>query len=102
MVNDLEINQQINPFDPLVKQIESRGMTLEEAFIVFDGNGDQILTLQELRDGIKNLELNMSEELILELSKQIDQDSDGVLTKQEFLNTISPPLEVRKEFRNIL
>ena len=49
IINDIHITEKVNPFDPLVRAIEEKGMSLEDAFNLFDGNGDQILTLQELR-----------------------------------------------------
>lgn len=37
--------QRVNPLEPVVKKIESKGITVEQAFELFDEDGDEVLTL---------------------------------------------------------
>ena len=43
-----------NPLDSVVKKIERSGYTLDQAFNLFDDNGDQVLTIMEIKDGLRN------------------------------------------------
>ena len=42
-----------NPLDSVVKKIEAKGMTVEQAFDLFDDDGDEVLTITEIKEGIK-------------------------------------------------
>jgi hypothetical protein len=44
--------EKTNPLDSVVKKIEDCGYTLEQAFILFDDNGDQVLTIKEIKEGL--------------------------------------------------
>jgi len=43
-----------SPLDSIVKKFERHGYTVEQAFNLFDDNGDNLLTLKEITDGIRD------------------------------------------------
>ena len=46
--------------------------------------------------------MKLSEVEIKKLIKRIDSNSDGVLTKEEFLNSLDPPLQIKREYKRIM
>lgn len=55
----LEI-EKINPLEPVVKKIEATGNTLEQTFILLDDNCDELLTLLEIKEGLKNMGVSLT------------------------------------------
>eukprot|EP00347_Sterkiella_histriomuscorum_P000238 403376652 len=94
--------EKINPLDSIVKKIENKGMTLEQAFNLFDDDGDEVLTVQEIKNGIKMQGIALLDTEMLDLIKAIDANSDGVLTLEEWINTLNPKFDAEKEFRAIM
>ncbi len=43
-----------NRLESVVRKIEMRGYTLDMCFTLFDDNGDEILSIQEIKDGLRN------------------------------------------------
>ena len=82
--------EKVNPLEPVVKKIEERGFTLEMAFSLLDDNCDEILTIQEITTGLKNIGVDLTNEEYKELVKSIDRNGDGVLTLEEFVQTMQP------------
>jgi len=48
-----KIAERENPLDPIVRRFEANGYTPEQAFIMLDDNCDDVLTLKEIKDGLK-------------------------------------------------
>jgi Ca2+-binding EF-hand superfamily protein len=55
-------------------------------FEEFDGDGDGVMTKEELRLLMAALGENLNEAMIEELVSQIDQDSNGTVDCEEFLH----------------
>ena len=49
-----------NPLESIVTKIEKNGYTLEQAFMLLDDNGDELLTMKEVKDGIATLGVNLT------------------------------------------
>ena len=64
--------------------LRDRGLYLQDAFQLFDHDGDAFLTPDELYGGIEWLGINMSSEQVRELVSQIDENADGEITWKEF------------------
>jgi len=90
------------PLDSLVKKFEAQGYTVEQAFHLFDENGDGILTIKEVRAGFRDQELDALDSEIDALVKAIDKDTNGVVSLDEWVAVLSPKLEVEKDFRAIM
>ena len=45
---DTLIQEKVNPLESVVKKIEDCGYTLEQVFILFDDNSDEVLTIKEV------------------------------------------------------
>ena len=60
-----------------------------DVFAKYDLNGDGIMSVTELRGAFQDLGINMSDEAITELQKELDTNNDGVVSiaeLQEFWN----------------
>lgn len=59
---------------------------LREAFAVFDGNGDGMITVEELSLVLKSLGLKEGErvEACREMIKKVDMNGDGMINFEEF------------------
>lgn len=55
----------------------------------FDINRDGLITFDELSEGLKSIEVRISEKEKLALMKEIDKDRDNAISKQELFNALS-------------
>jgi hypothetical protein len=93
-----------DPIDAVVNKIERQGMSLAQVFAQLDEDGDRVLTLGEIRAQIgkvgKDVDLTADEiDLIM---KKLDENSDGIVTIDEFLALLDPKLAVQKEYRALI
>jgi len=87
-------------FDEFVLMMDSRSNTanvvvdeLEEAFKVFDKNGDGHITAEELSSIMRSLGQEIDRETIDLMIKSVDTDGDGTISIKEFRKMMSdgPP-----------
>lgn len=55
-----KLEKKENPLEPVVDKIAARGYTLEQCFTLFDENGDEILSKEEIKEGLKNQEIKLT------------------------------------------
>jgi Ca2+-binding EF-hand superfamily protein len=93
------------PIEALVKKLEQNGYTVEQAFELFDvGNEgkEKLLSVKEITDGFRELEINALDTEIQALVKVIDADQSGFVTLKEWQAILKPKLEVEKQFRTMM
>jgi len=83
-----------NPCDSIVKKIEAKGYDLEQIFQVLDDNMDELLTTNEIKMGLKFQGIELLDTEMKTLLQQIDKNSDGVLTLDEWIECLKPKFEV--------
>ena len=91
-----------NPLEPVVKKLEEKGMTPAQAFGVLDEDEDEVLTKQEITDGLKMLEVDLLDTEWTDLMNTIDADGDGVLTMDEWENVLTPKINAQRDFIKIM
>jgi Ca2+-binding EF-hand superfamily protein len=96
------LKEKVSPLDSLVKKFERQGYTVEQAFYLFDDNGDGLLTSKEIRAGFRDQELDALDTEIDALVVAIDKDANGMVSLPEWVAVLSPKLEVEKDFRAIM
>lgn len=96
------LKDKVSPLDSLVKKFERQGYTVEQAFYLFDDNGDGLLTSKEIRAGFRDQELDALDSEIDALVIAIDKDANGMVSLPEWVAVLSPKLEVEKDFRAIM
>ena len=99
---DKTVKEKDTPMQTLVKRFEECGWTVEQAFDIFDDNGDGVLTVKEIREGFKNEELNVQDSEVQALVNIIDADTNGVVSLPEWVTVLKPKLEAEKDFRAIM
>lgn len=60
------------------------GYDTESAFDMLDDNGDGVLTIKEIKDGMAFHNISLTPEQWDEFLKIIDANSDGILTLDEW------------------
>jgi len=93
-----------DPIDAVVNKIERQGMSLELVFAQLDEDEDRVLTLGEIRAQIGKLgkDVDLTADEVDLIMKKLDENSDGVVTKEEFLALLDPKLAVQKEYRALI
>lgn len=54
-----KIKQPENPLESVVAKLESMGYTAEQAFLAFDWDGDEVLTIAEIKEGFRANNINL-------------------------------------------
>ncbi|CAL9164593.1 unnamed protein product, partial [Musa hybrid cultivar] len=68
----------------------------QEAFCLFDKDGDGCITLEELGTVIKSLGQDPSEEELQEMIREVDSDGNGTIEFGEFLNLMARKVKVNE------
>ena len=95
MINEIDIDGdgKIN-FDNFITLMEKKlrdhdnEEELIETFKVFDKDGIGFITFNNLKDVIKNLGLNYSDDEIMEMIKECDLDNDMMINYDEFTKMV--------------
>jgi len=95
-------DEKANPLERLVNELEKLGVSLEWAFDEFDANKDELLSFLEIKQGLQALNIEPTSDELLALKDGMDANGDGVVTLDEFVKTLKPPLEIRKEYKKIM
>ena len=65
--------------------LEDQRENLTELFAKLDKNGDQHISKSELREGLKEGDIILSDKEFEDLFKKLDSDNSGSITYSEFL-----------------
>ncbi|KAL7081155.1 hypothetical protein ACP275_14G021600 [Erythranthe tilingii] len=68
---------------------EEQIVEFQEAFSLFDKDGDGCITIEELATVIRSLDQNPTEEELREMMNEVDSDRNGTIEFAEFLNLMS-------------
>ena len=98
----------MTPLERLAYYLEERNLTPMQAYALLDSNGDGVLTLNEILEGVgSELGVAMSRKDLVAMTAQMDVDGDGVLTRREFISALEDPLRaeggqiVRQRVKNV-
>lgn len=69
------------------------GYTAEQAFLAFDWDGDEVLTIAEIKEGFRANNINLQDHEWDKLYQAIDANCDGILTCDEWINILEPKLD---------
>ncbi|XP_047945565.1 calmodulin-like protein 8 isoform X1 [Salvia hispanica] len=67
---------------------------LQEAFSLFDKDGDGCITIEELGTVIRSLDQNPTEEELHDMINEVDIDGNGTIEFAEFLNLMANKMKV--------
>ena len=76
--------------DPIIAKFAEKGYDAEGAFDMLDDNGDGVLTIQEIKDGMKMHKIELSDDQWDKFLSIIDANSDGVLDFDEWMAILTP------------
>ncbi|XP_051152752.1 calmodulin-like protein 11 isoform X2 [Andrographis paniculata] len=68
---------------------EEQIVEFQEAFRLFDKDGDGCITVEELATVIRSLDQNPTEEELLDMMNEFDSDGNGTIEFNEFLNLMA-------------
>ena len=58
--------------------------------------------MNEVQSGLSNFEVKLSQEEIQLVIETLDENSDGVVSCEEFIASLDPPMKVQKEYKQIM
>ncbi|KAK3146127.1 hypothetical protein QOZ80_3AG0216670 [Eleusine coracana subsp. coracana] len=64
-------------------------VAFQEAFSLFDKNGDGCITMEELAAVTRSLGLDPSDQELIDMMSEVDTDGNGIIDFQEFLSLIA-------------
>ncbi|CAL5416233.1 unnamed protein product [Camellia sinensis] len=72
----------------------------QEAFSLFDKDGDGCITVEELATVIRSLDQNPTEEELQDMISEVDSDGNGTIEFTEFLNLMANKMKNWKSKKN--
>ncbi|KAL2486882.1 Calmodulin-like protein 8 [Abeliophyllum distichum] len=72
---------------------EEQIVEFQEAFSLFDKDGDGCITIEELATVIRSLDQNPTEEELHDMIKEVDSDGNGTIEFAEFLNLMAKKMK---------
>nr|GMD80252.1 calmodulin-like protein 11 [Ipomoea batatas] len=72
---------------------EDQIVEFQEAFNLFDKDGDGCITVEELATVIRSLDQNPSEEELQDMINEVDADGNGTIEFTEFLNLMAKKMK---------
>lgn len=86
-------------FKRVQKAIQKQGLTIEEAFAIFDSDANNKIDFQEMVDGFKKLKVHVPNKHLKSVFAILDDDSNGSISLKEFRDKLDThePKEDRKE-----
>ena len=95
MINEIDIDGEgVITFDGFISLMEKKlrdadtEEELIESFKVFDKNGNGLISSENLRDVVVSLGMKFSQEEIEEMIREADNDGDGFINYEEFVNCV--------------
>ncbi|KAK6161453.1 hypothetical protein DH2020_004834 [Rehmannia glutinosa] len=72
---------------------EEQIVEFQEAFSLFDKDGDGCITIEELATVIRSLDQNPTEEELQDMINEVDSDGNGTIEFAEFLNLMAKKMK---------
>ena len=92
-----------NPMKAIVDKFAEKGFNdAENAFDMLDDNGDGVLTIKEIQDGMKFHNILLSDEEWETFRLAIDKNGDGVLDLDEWLEILTPKIDLADKLYKIM
>jgi hypothetical protein len=71
-------------------------------FLAFDDDMDEVLSLQEIKDGLRNEKIDLTDTELKALLDAIDANHDGVCTEEEWVGLFKSKFDAQREFINAM
>ena len=99
------INEDIlrdDPLDALVYKLERNSISLDQLVTKLDSDSDGSLTMMEIRTNINSIGVELQPKEVTDLIERLDANTDGVVTKEEFVNLLNPSLQSHRQYKEIV
>ena len=99
------INEDIlrdDPLDALVYKLERNSISLDQLVTKLDSDSDGSLTMMEIRTNINSIGAELQPKEVTDLIERLDENTDGVVTKEEFVNLLNPSLQSHRQYKEIV
>ncbi len=96
------IKDKANPMEAIVQKLEEQGYTAQQAFDAFDWDGDEVLTISEIKDGMQANKISLLDSEWNQLVAAIDLNHDGVLTCEEWVKVLEPKIVGQRGFSDLM
>ena len=93
----------LKPIEKIVNKFSDMNLDLGDVYELLDQNGDGVLTVNEIKEGLIKYDLNLNDDEIMEIVQSIDvNDYDNLITREEFVEALRKKMVIRKEYKSIV
>ena len=83
-------------------KFEARGYTPSDLFFAFDQDLDEVLSIQEIKDGLRTEQIELTDTEMTALIDAIDVNHDGICTEEEWVGLFKSKFDAQREYINAM
>ena len=92
-----KVKEKENVFEVIATKFEAKGNSPSDMFLAFDDDMDEVLSLQEIKDGLRNEKIDLTDTELKALLDAIDANHDGVCTEEEWVGLFKSKFDAQRE-----
>ena len=83
-------------------KFEAKGYTPSDLFFAFDEDLDEVLSIQEIKDGLRTEQIELTDTEMTALIDAIDANHDGICTEEEWVGLFKSKFDAQREYINAM
>ena len=93
-----KIKESENIFEQIATKFEAKGYSPSDLFFAFDEDLDEVLSIREIKDGLRTEQIELTDTEMKALIDAIDANHDGICTEEEWVGLFKSKFDAQRAF----